>query len=187
MRLDRIYTRGGDSGLTSLGDGARVAKYGLRIQVLGGLDEANATIGVALLHIAEEPIRGILAVVQNDLFDVGADLSLPERENANKPALRVTAAQVAALESAIDRVNETLQPLTSFVLPGGSIASAHIHVARAVTRRAERDIAALAAAETVNCEALKYVNRLSDLLFVLARALNQQGAGDVLWTPGRYR
>jgi cob(I)alamin adenosyltransferase len=187
MRLDRIYTRGGDAGLTSLADGARVAKYDIRIQTLGGLDETNASIGVALLHIEEPQIRELLGVVQNDLFDVGADLCRPEKDNAKKPPLRITAAQVGALEAAIDRVNENLQPLTSFVLPGGSIASAYLHFARAVSRRAERDIAALAAAEAINPEALKYVNRLSDLLFVLARALNQQGAADVLWTPGLNR
>jgi cob(I)alamin adenosyltransferase len=187
MRLDRIYTRGGDAGLTSLGDGSRVAKYDVRIQTLGGLDETNASIGVALLHIDEPQIRELLAVVQNDLFDVGADLCRPEKDDATKAPLRVTPAQVSALEAAIDRVNENLQPLTSFVLPGGSIASAYLHLARAVSRRAERDIAALAAAEAINPEALKYVNRLSDLLFVLARALNGQGAGDVLWTPGLNR
>jgi cob(I)alamin adenosyltransferase len=187
MRLDRIYTRGGDAGVTSLGDGARVPKYDIRIQAIGGLDEANAAIGVALLHIDEGAIRDTLAMVQNDLFDVGADLCRPEHADEKKTPLRVTAAQVAALEREIDRINETLAPLTSFVLPGGSAASAHLHLARAIVRRAERDMAELASAHGVNPEALKYVNRLSDLLFVMARAMNENGAADVLWTPGLHR
>jgi cob(I)alamin adenosyltransferase len=187
MRLDRIYTRGGDSGLTSLGDGTRVPKHAARIRALGGLDEANAGIGIALLEIGDAKIRDLLGMVQNDLFDVGADLCRPEREEDKKAPLRVTAAQVVALERAIDRTNEMLQPLTSFVLPGGSPASAHLHLARAIVRRAERDIAELAASEPVNPEALKYVNRLSDLLFVLARHANEGGAKDVLWRPGLSR
>ncbi len=187
MRLDRIYTRGGDGGLTSLGDGARIPKFHTRIAAMGGLDESNASIGLALLHIKEAATRDLLGMIQNDLFDVGADLCRPEDEHEKKPPLRVTADQVAGLERAIDRYNEALQPLTSFVLPGGSAASAHLHLARGVTRRAERDIAQLAATESVNPEALKYVNRLSDLLFVLARYLNERGAADVLWKPGINR
>jgi cob(I)alamin adenosyltransferase len=184
MRLDRIYTRGGDAGLTSLGDGTRVPKSHPRIAAMGGLDEANASIGLALLHIEDAAVRDLLGIVQNDLFDVGADLARPADQQEKKPPLRVTPDQVAGLERAIDNFNQTLQPLTSFVLPGGSAASAHLHFARGVTRRAERDIAELAASESINPEALKYVNRLSDLLFVLARYLNGRGASDVLWKPG---
>jgi cob(I)alamin adenosyltransferase len=187
MRLDRIYTRGGDAGLTSLGDGARVPKFHTRIAAMGGLDEANAAIGLALLHIEDAATRDLLGMIQNDLFDVGADLCRPDDGHEKKPPLRVTADQVTGLERAIDRWNEALQPLTSFVLPGGSAASAHLHLARGVTRRAERDIAELATTESINPEALKYVNRLSDLLFVLARYLNGRGTADVLWKPGLNR
>jgi cob(I)alamin adenosyltransferase len=186
MRLDRIYTRGGDAGLTSLGDGTRVPKFHVRVQACGNLDEANAALGVALLHIDDEEVRGVLTLAQNDLFDVGADLCRPERDSAKTP-LRVTEHQVLRLERQIDHFNAALAPLTSFVLPGGSPASAYLHLARVTVRRAERDIAELAAGETVNPEPLKYLNRLSDLLFVLARYLNQRGAADVLWTPGLSR
>ena len=186
MRLDRIYTRGGDAGLTSLGDGARVPKFHVRVRACGNLDEANAALGVALLHIDDEEVRGVLTLAQNDLFDVGADLCRPERDSTKTP-LRVTEHQVLRLEHQIDHFNAALDPLTSFVLPGGSPASAYLHFARATVRRAERDIAELAAAEPVNPEPLKYVNRLSDLLFVLARYLNERGAKDVLWTPGLSR
>jgi cob(I)alamin adenosyltransferase len=187
MRLDKIYTRGGDSGETSLGDGSRVPKSHARVQVTGGLDEANAAIGVTLLHVEDAEVRGLLTRVQNELFDVGADLCKPEREDAKKTPLRVTARQVGTLESEIDRFNDSLAPLTSFVLPGGSAASAYIHLARGIVRRCERDIVALAAVEPINKEALKYVNRLSDLLFVLARYLNGRGTSDVLWQPGLSR
>jgi cob(I)alamin adenosyltransferase len=187
MRLDRIYTRGGDAGLTSLGDGTRIPKFHPRVAAMGGLDEANAAIGLALLHIEDTATRGLLGIVQNDLFDVGADLCRPEDRQEKKPPLRVTSDQVAGLERAIDHYNEALQALTSFVLPGGSAASAHVHFARGVTRRAERDIAELASSESINPEVLKYVNRLSDLLFVLARYLNGRGAADILWKPGGNR
>jgi cob(I)alamin adenosyltransferase len=187
MRLDRIYTRGGDAGLTSLGDGSRVPKTHVRIAACGGLDEANAAIGVAVLHVKDAAVLKLLGLIQNDLFDVGADLCRPEEPDAAKTPLRVTAEQVAGLEREIDRFNGGLAPLASFVLPGGSAASAHLHVARAVIRRAERDIAGLASAGPLNPEVLKYANRLSDLLFVLARHLNEQGRGDVLWTPGLNR
>jgi cob(I)alamin adenosyltransferase len=186
MRLDQIYTRGGDAGETSLGDGARIAKFAIRVHVLGGLDEANCAIGVALLHIEDDEARQVLLLAQNDLFDAGADLCRPERDDTKSP-LRVAGRQVSTLENQIDRFNEVLAPLTSFVLPGGSAASAHIHLARSILRRAERDLAALAAQEKVNAEALKYVNRLSDLLFVLARYLNARGTADVLWKPGQNR
>jgi cob(I)alamin adenosyltransferase len=187
MKLDRIYTRGGDKGETSLGDGTRVKKHHPRVRAMGGLDEANAVLGVALQHVDNAVIRKLLARVQNDLFDLGADLCRPEKTDAKKQPLRVTAAQVAALESDIDRFNEPLKPLTSFVLPGGSPASAHLHLARTVLRRAERDMTELMAAEPLNPELLKYVNRLSDLLFVLARYLNAGGENDVLWQPGLNR
>jgi cob(I)alamin adenosyltransferase len=187
VKLDKIYTRGGDTGLTSLGDGTRVPKYQIRVRTMGSVDEANAAIGVALISIEDAQVRDILAAIQNDLFDFGADLCRPEQENTKKTPLRVTAGQVAALEAHIDRINASLGPLTSFVLPGGSAASAQLHLARTVSRRAERDIAELAAAEPINPEALKYINRLSDLLFVLARHMNQHGAADRLWTPGLNR
>ena len=187
MRLDRIYTRGGDTGLTSLGDGTRIPKFHPRIAAMGGLDEANAAIGLAMLHIQDRATRDLLGVVQNDLFDVGADLARPQDPREKKPPLRVTGEQVTGLERAIDNCNQTLQPLTSFVLPGGSAASAHLHFARGVTRRVERDIAELASSESINPEVLKYVNRLSDLLFVLARNLNGRGASDLLWKPGGNR
>jgi cob(I)alamin adenosyltransferase len=186
MKLDRIYTRGGDGGETSLGDGTRVAKFNIRVHVVGGLDETNSAIGVALLHVEAEDVRRVLTIAQNDLFDVGADLCRPERDYKKAP-LRVTSQQVSRLENEIDRFNEALTPLTSFVLPGGSAASAHVHLARSILRRAERDMTALAAQEPVNAEALKYVNRLSDLLFVLARYLNARGTADVLWKPGENR
>lgn len=190
VRLTRIYTRGGDAGETSLGDGRRVAKHDPRVAAYGTVDEANATIGLARLHLAgtQSPADAdrILARVQNDLFDLGADLCRPEAEApADPPPLRVTAAQVARLESEIDRLNADLAPLTSFVLPGGTAAAAHLHLARTVARRAEREMTALAVCETVNPEAIRYINRLSDLCFVLARALNNGGAQDVLWEPGQ--
>ena len=187
MRLDRIYTRGGDKGLTSLGDGSRVPKFDLRVRSCGGLDEANAAIGVALLHVGEEEVRAVLKLVQNELFDVGADLCRPGQDTEITPRLRVTENQTLRLERDIDRFNEGLQPLTSFVLPGGSPASAYLHQARTIVRRAECDIVELASRESINAEALKYVNRLSDLLFVLARYCNGQGTNDVLWVPGASR
>jgi cob(I)alamin adenosyltransferase len=187
MKLDRIYTRGGDQGETSLGDGTRVPKHHGRVCALGGLDEANAVIGVALLHIDDAEVREVLTLAQNDLFDLGADLCKPEREGAKKTPLRVTGRQVETLEREIDRFNESLSPLTSFVLPGGSPASSYLHLARTIIRRAERDIVEVAASEPVNAETVKYVNRLSELLFVLARYLNARGSADVLWTPGLNR
>jgi cob(I)alamin adenosyltransferase len=187
MRLDRIYTKGGDRGETSLGDGARTPKFHIRVKAFGGIDEANAAIGVALLHIDDSEVRSILSVVQNDMFDLGADLCVPESPGSTRSRLRVSAKQVETIEHHIDRFNEALSPLTSFILPGGSAASAHLHLARAIVRRAERDVVELAAHEAVNEEALKYVNRLSDLLFVLCRYLNERGTADVLWTPGANR
>jgi len=186
VRLTRIYTRGGDSGETSLGDGRRVAKQSLRVEAFGTVDEANAAIGLARLHTASETDQ-MLARIQNDLFDLGADLCTPETGRRAAGALRIVAAQVERLEAEIDATNESLAPLDSFVLPGGSAAAAHLHLARTVTRRAERLVCALAAAEPVNPEAVKYLNRLSDHLFVLSRRLNDNGARDVLWRPGATR
>jgi cob(I)alamin adenosyltransferase len=187
MRLDRIYTRGGDQGETSLGDGARTPKCHIRVKAFGGTDEANAAIGVALLHIDDPEVRSILSLVQNDLFDVGADLCVPEQPGSPRSRLRVSAKQVETLEREIDKFNDALSPLTSFILPGGSPASAYLHLARTIVRHAERDVVELALSETINEEALKYVNRLSDLLFVLCRYLNARGTADVLWTPGANR
>ena len=190
VKLTRIYTRGGDRGQTSLGDGARVAKHDPRVAAYGTVDEANATIGLARLH-ATGALDAMLGRVQNDLFDLGADLCRPESDPGDgdpaRSALRVNAAQVERLEAEIDEVNAQLAELTSFVLPGGSPAAAALHLARTVSRRAEREITALAEAETLNPQAVRYINRLSDLLFVLARHANDDGAGDVLWEPGRNR
>jgi cob(I)alamin adenosyltransferase len=158
----------------------------MRVHSMGGLDEANAAIGVALLHVEDGEVRKVLSGAQNDLFDVGADLCRPERDDKKTP-LRITGRQVVRLEEEIDQFNDALNPLTSFVLPGGSPASAHLHLARAILRRAERDMTELAAEEPINAEALKYVNRLSDLLFVLARYMNVRGTADVLWKPGLTR
>jgi cob(I)alamin adenosyltransferase len=190
VKLTRIYTRGGDKGKTSLGDGTRVAKQSLRVEAYGSVDEANAAIGLARLHCAGDE-DAMLARIQNDLFDLGADLCTPEggpRGQVNsRGALRIVAAQVKRLETEIDRMNAELAPLNSFVLPGGSPASSYLHLARTVTRRAERLACALAVAEPVNPEAIKYLNRLSDHLFVLGRRLNDNGARDVLWQPGLTR
>jgi cob(I)alamin adenosyltransferase len=192
VRLTRIYTRGGDRGETSLGDGSRVAKHALRVEAFGTVDEANAAIGLARLHVAGDPAAdpeadAMLARIQNDLFDLGADLCTPEGGSRAAGALRIVAAQVERLEREIDAINAALRPLDSFILPGGTPAAAHLHLARTVTRRAERLVCALAAAETVNPEAAKYLNRLSDHLFVLGRRLNDNGARDVLWRPGLTR
>lgn len=186
VKLTRIYTRGGDKGETSLGDGARVPKYDLRVAAYGTVDEANAALGLARLHTDGE-VDAMLGRIQNELFDLGADLCTPEKADPKHPPLRVTEAQIERLEREIDAMNAELAPLASFVLPGGTAASAHLHLARTVARRAERLIAELAAVETVNPAALKYVNRLSDHLFVLARYLNGKGQRDRLWKPGATR
>ncbi len=189
VRLTRIYTRGGDAGLTSLGDGTRVAKHDPRPAAYGAVDEANAAIGLARLHAggAEGEAGAMLARIQNDLFDLGADLCTPEKENPKYPPLRVVQAQVDRLEAEIDAMNAELAPLSSFVLPGGSALAAHLHLARATVRRAEREIARLAAEEPVSPAAIRYANRLSDHLFVMARRANGNGARDVLWVPGANR
>jgi cob(I)alamin adenosyltransferase len=185
VTLTRIYTRGGDKGETSLGDGRRVAKQDLRVEAYGTVDEANAVIGLARLHTQDAVASdAMLARIQNDLFDLGADLCIPQPSAKAGGALRVAQEQIDRLEAEIDRLNAGLAPLTSFVLPGGSPASAHLHHARTVVRRAERLICQLAGREAVNPLAVAYVNRLSDHLFVLARHLNGNGAGDVLWVPG---
>ncbi len=186
VKLTRIYTRGGDHGETSLGDGARVAKHDLRVAAYGTVDEANAAIGLARLHAAGE-LDGMLARLQNDLFDLGADLCRPQGGEAKHAPLRVGQAQVARLEAEIDRINARLAPLDSFLLPGGTPAAAALHLARTVARRAEREVTALAAREALNPQALRYINRLSDLLFVLARHANDDGALDMLWEPGANR
>lgn len=186
VKLTRIYTRGGDTGETSLGSGARVSKHAKRVAAFGDVDEANAALGVARLHVSSE-LDGLLERVQNDLFDVGADLCVPEGGRGGEGALRVISAQVERLEREIDAFNENLEPLNSFVLPGGSAAAAHLHLARTVVRRAERSITELAEGEPVNPEVVRYLNRLSDLLFVLARHANDGGRADVLWKPGANR
>lgn len=187
VRLTRIYTRTGDKGETSLGNGARVAKHSLRVEAYGTVDEANAALGLACLACAHDPeAQAMLSRIQNDLFDLGADLCTPVAENETH-ALRVTAEQVTRLENEIDAMNEALAPLSSFVLPGGTPAAAHLHVSRTVVRRAERLISELARAEAVNSQAVAYANRLSDHLFVLSRRMNGQGSLDVLWIPGGNR
>jgi cob(I)alamin adenosyltransferase len=186
VRLTRIYTRGGDAGDTSLGDGARVPKHALRVAAYGTVDEANAAVGIARLHAKGESDE-MLGRVQNDLFDLGADLCMPEGGKRNAGALRVVPAQTERLEREIDAMNAALAPLDSFILPGGTPAAAYLHLARTVVRRAERLVSELARAEDVNTEALKYLNRLSDHLFVLGRRLNDGGARDVLWQPGANR
>lgn len=185
VKLDRLYTRGGDGGRTSLADGTRVAKASLRISAQGDVDEANAAVGLARLH-AGAAAREILVRAQNDLFDLGADLSTPGG-GADDGALRIRASQTERLEAECDAVSARLAPLASFVLRGGTPEAAHLHHACTVVRRAERSVAALAEAEPVNPSALAYLNRLSDLLFALARAANDGGRADILWEPGRNR
>jgi cob(I)alamin adenosyltransferase len=186
--LSRIYTKTGDAGDTGLGDGQRVPKDHPRVEAVGAVDELNAVLGLLLAHTADLSEHGLVQSIQNDLFDVGADLCLPmtdEEEPGQK--LRMTPAQAERLEHTIDRLNADVKPLTSFVLPGGSPAAAWCHLARTVCRRAERAIVTLMREEAVNAAVLVYLNRLSDLLFVLARQFNHQGRGDVLWQPGDSR
>lgn len=184
VRLTRIYTRGGDAGETSLGDGARVAKDEVRVAAYGTVEEANAAIGLARRTAAPD-IERALSRIQNDLFDLGADLCRPGTEGDGK--LRVSEEQVTWLEQEIDAVNARLKPLDSFILPGGGEAAANLHLARTITRRAERLVVRLGRGERLNPAVLKYLNRLSDLLFVLARAANRDGADDLLWIPGANR
>jgi cob(I)alamin adenosyltransferase len=191
--LSKIYTRTGDAGSTALGTGERVPKHAPRIAAYGTVDETNAFIGLARIHVAGDhpDVDVMLGRIQNDLFDLGADLCAPEREGAerNRERLRVSEAQVKRLEDEIDLMNGGLAPLRSFVLPGGSAAAAALHVARTVCRRAERSMVELAGqpGESVSASALKYINRLSDHLFVASRYVNARGKGDVLWVPGQNR
>ena len=187
--LNRIYTRTGDNGDTALGNGARVAKYSLRVTAYGTVDECNATLGLARHH-ADPEMDSRLAMIQNDLFDLGADLCRPEMakdSEAPYPVLRMAAAQVDRLEAEIDGMNEALDPLRSFVLPGGTALAAHLHLCRTVARRAERLVVELATMEEVNEPAVRYLNRLSDWFFVASRVANDNGRGDVLWVPGANR
>jgi cob(I)alamin adenosyltransferase len=185
--LSRIYTRTGDAGETALGDGTRVRKDALRVEAYGTVDELNSTLGVARLHAAGGTDLD-LAAIQNDLFDLGADLCRPEAPvEGARPPLRMTDAQVERLERGIDAMTAVLEPLRSFVLPGGSALAAHLHLGRTVARRAERLAVALAAIEPVNGAAIRYLNRLSDWLFVAARMANDEGRADVLWVPGANR
>jgi cob(I)alamin adenosyltransferase len=188
VQLTRIYTRGGDKGKTSLGTGERVEKHSRRVSAYGAVDEANAAIGLARLHTAADAeADAMLARIQNDLFDLGADLCTPETTGETRERLRIVPAQVERLEREIDGMNAELAPLKSFILPGGTPAASYLHLARTVARRAERDMTALAQGENLNPEALRYINRVSDHLFVMARYLNDKGGRDVLWTPGATR
>ena len=187
--LSKIYTRTGDGGDTALGNGTRVAKYDRRGEAYGTVDEANATFGMARLH-ADGELAGRIERIQNDLFDLGADLCNPDLgkdADAEYPPLRMVASQTDRLESEIDAMNERLEVLRSFILPGGSALAAHLHLCRTVTRRAERRVMELAATETVNADAITYLNRLSDWCFCAARLANDDGRADVLWTPGANR
>jgi len=188
--LNRIYTKTGDDGTTALGSGERRLKSDLRVEAYGTVDETNAAIGIARLHLSKEPeVEAIMNRVQNDLFDLGADFAVPEGESAPKERLRVVETQVTRLESEIDQLNASLKPLRSFVLPGGEPSAAYLHLARTICRRAERLAVDLSQQknEKVNPAAIRYLNRLSDLLFVAARYVNGRGERDVLWVPGANR
>ena len=186
VTLSKIYTKTGDAGSSGLVDGTRRSKADSRFAAIGAVDEANSAIGVARLH-ADPDLDVRLGRIQNDLFDLGADLSTPEDSRKAEGALRIVPAQVERLEREIDGMNAALRPLASFVLPGGSPLAAHLHLARAISRRAEREMVALAEKEEINPAAMAYINRLSDHLFVMARLANDGGAGDVLWVPGANR
>jgi len=190
VKLNKIYTRTGDDGTTGLVDGSRVAKASSRIEAIGKVDEANSAIGLAAASLESGAHADALFRIQNDMFDLGADLATPAPDTDFAPlemVLRVTQEQVDWIEQAIDRLNESLEPLSSFVLPGGSEAAARTHVARASVRAGERAVTALAAEEPINPAAIAYINRLSDYLFVLARVLNDNGVDDVKWVPGANR
>ena len=186
VTLSKIYTKTGDSGETGLGDGSRISKASLRVAVIGAVDETNSAVGIARLD-SEGDADAMLSRIQNDLFDLGADLCAPEEGRKPEDRLRISGAQVERLEREIDAMNEKLEPLTSFVLPGGTALAARLHLARAIARRAEAAMVALAAEEKINETALRYANRLSDHLFVMARTANKDGMGDVLWVPGENR
>jgi cob(I)alamin adenosyltransferase len=183
VQLTRIYTKSGDKGKSSLGCGTRLPKSDLRFEAIGSVDEANASIGIARVQ-ANGDLAPILYRIQNDLFDVGADLCMPD---LSQSALRIVESQVIWLENQIDGFNESLSPLTSFILPGGAVLAASLHLARTIVRRAERVIVALSQETQLNLEVVKYMNRLSDLLFVLSRVANENGKNDVLWVPGANR
>ena len=186
VRLNKIYTRTGDGGDTGLADGSRIAKDHVRAQAIGDVDEANSAIGIALVHIGDDGHRAILRAIQNEMFDLGADLATPGEDFApSEMVLRIVQAQIDRLEREIDAMNESLEPLRSFILPGGGGGSAELHLARGVVRRAER--AAVAASVSFSPDALKYLNRLSDHLFVLARWVARDSGGDILWQPGATR
>ena len=191
VRLNRIYTRTGDDGTTALASGERRPKSDLRIDAYGTVDETNAAIGVARAALGSEhsDLRDILARIQNDLFDLGADLATPAKTPRGGDALRIQQSQVDRLEKEIDGLNAGLEPLKSFILPGGTPAAAALHLARTISRRAERLMVAVAAApgEEIDAPAMRYINRLSDLLFVASRVANRQGRDDILWTPGLTR
>jgi cob(I)alamin adenosyltransferase len=188
VRIDKIVTKAGDGGKTRLATGEPVSKASARVAAYGAVDEANSAIGVARLHTTSDPVLDpILDRAQNDLFDLGADLATPHAPDLKFEPLRIQESQVLRLEAEIDQLNEKLEPLTSFILPGGSPAAAHLHLARAIARRAERDIVALADVEEISPEAVKFANRLSDLLFVAARWANDHGKADLLWKPGANR
>jgi cob(I)alamin adenosyltransferase len=188
VRLDKIVTKAGDGGKTRLATGEPVSKASARVAAYGAVDEANSAIGVARLHTTKDAVLDpILDRAQNDLFDLGADLATPHAPDLKFEPLRIQESQVLRLEAEIDQLNEKLEPLTSFILPGGSPAAAHLHLARAIARRAERDIVALADVDQVSPEAIKFANRLSDLLFVAARWANDHGKADLLWKPGANR
>ena len=191
VKLNKIYTRTGDTGSTGLVDGSRLPKHATRMEAIGAVDEANSALGVAAVALGDGEHADAVHRIQNDLFDLGADLATPagpdEDFAPSEMVLRIVSAQVEWLEQAIDALNADLEPLTSFVLPGGSEAAARIHVARASARRAERSVTALAADEPINPQALAYANRLSDYLFVLARVANANGTRDVKWIPGKNR
>jgi cob(I)alamin adenosyltransferase len=187
VKLNRIYTRTGDDGTTGLVDGSRTPKDAPRMAAIGDVDELNAAIGMVALHLEGEALAR-LRMIQNDLFDLGADLATPGDDfTPGEMTLRIVPKQVARLESELDLMNEALLPLTSFILPGGSAAGAALHVARTVCRRAERKAVSAARSVSLNPEALKYLNRLSDYLFVMGRAVNENGATDILWVPGASR
>ena len=187
VKLTKIYTRTGDDGTTGLVDGSRLPKHAARMEAIGAVDEANSVLGLAVIALTGE-VKADCERLQNDLFDLGADLATPGEDFApSDMVLRIVSAQAEWLEQRIDALNEALEPLRSFILPGGSEAAARVHIARAAVRRAERAMVALAEAEPVNPAALAFVNRLSDYLFVLGRAVNADGPGDVLWRPGANR
>ena len=183
VKLDKIYTKGGDKGLTSLGNGERVEKYNLRVNTYGEIDEANALIGISILYSSKKTVER-LKVIQNDLFDIGGDLCVPD--TSKKKKLRVSEEQIEYLEREIDEMNKNLEALSSFVLPGGTKGSAYLHLARCVVRRSERSISLLANKECISEIIIKYINRLSDFLFVASRYENRE-YGDVLWEPGKYQ